>query len=122
MVLGDGLTRHHSLCGDTRDSVVWRVGGLLDPNRHGGTRCVHENFGEGVTVGLRSPRNHFPLVDAPGYRFIAGGIGITPIAAMIEAVQQAGNDWTLLYGGRSKVRVALSRPGHGMSAGRAGSS
>jgi ferredoxin-NADP reductase len=57
---------------------------------------------------VRGPRNHFPLVDAPRYRFIAGGIGITPIAAMIEAVQQAGNDWTLLYGGRTRASMAFA--------------
>ena len=48
------------------------------------------------------------LVDAPRYRFIAGGIGITPIAAMIEAAQRAGKDWTLLYGGRAKASMAFA--------------
>jgi ferredoxin-NADP reductase len=108
LVLGDGLTRQYSLCGDPRDPGVWRVGVLLDPNSRGGSRHVHENLTEGATVRVRGPRNHFPLVDAPRYRFIAGGIGITPIAAMIEAVQQAGNDWTLLYGGRTKASMAFA--------------
>ena len=44
----------------------------------------------------------------PTYRFIAGGIGITPIMAMLEAVQQAGNNWTLLYGGRTKASMAFA--------------
>ena len=108
LMLGDGLTRQYSLCGDPGDSGVWRVGVLLDPNSRGGSRFVHENLGEGATVRVRGPRNHFPLVDAPRYRFIAGGIGITPIAAMIEAAQQAGNDWTLLYGGRTKASMAFA--------------
>ena len=108
LVLGDGLARQYSLCGDPRDSGVWRVGVLLDPNSRGGSRYVHENLAEGATVRVRGPRNHFPLVDAPRYRFIAGGIGITPIAAMIEAVQQAGKDWTLLYGGRTKASMAFA--------------
>jgi ferredoxin-NADP reductase len=108
LVLADGLTRQYSLCGDPRDSGVWRVGVLLDPNSRGGSRYVHENLEEGATVRVRGPRNHFPLVDAPHYRFIAGGIGITPIVAMIEAVQQAGNDWTLLYGGRTRASMAFA--------------
>src|SRR3984893_10564336 len=108
LLLSDGLTRQYSLCGDPRDSGIWRVGVLLDPNSRGGSRYVHENLQEGATVRVRGPRNHFPLVDAPTYRFIAGGIGITPIMAMLEAVQQAGNNWTLLYGGRTKASMAFT--------------
>jgi len=108
LMLSDGLTRQYSLCGDPRDAGVWRVGVLLDPNSRGGSRYVHEELAEGTTVRVRGPRNHFPLVDAPTYRFIAGGIGITPIFAMLEAVQRAGSEWTLLYGGRTKASMAFA--------------
>jgi len=108
LMLKDGLTRQYSLCGDPHDSSVWRVGVLLDPNSRGGSRFVHENLVEGATLRVRGPRNHFPLVDAPHYRFIAGGIGITPILAMLEAVQRAGGDWTLLYGGRTRASMAFA--------------
>lgn len=108
LLLGDGLTRQYSLCGDPAESGVWRIGVLLDPNSRGGSQFVHDKLTEGATVRVRGPRNHFPLVDAPRYRFIAGGIGITPIAAMLEAVQRAGQDWTLLYGGRTKASMAFA--------------
>ena len=108
MILDDGLTRQYSLCGDPRDLGVWRVGVLLDPDSRGGSQFVHENLVEGASVRVRGPRNHFPLVDAPQYRFIAGGIGITPILAMLEAVQRAGSDWTLLYGGRTEASMAFA--------------
>jgi ferredoxin-NADP reductase len=108
LIFEDGLTRQYSLCGDPRDSGVWRVGVLLDPNSRGGSRYVHDNLHDGATVRVRGPRNHFPLVDAQHYRFIAGGIGITPIYAMIEAAQRAGNDWTLLYGGRTRASMAFA--------------
>jgi ferredoxin-NADP reductase len=108
LVLEDGLTRQYSLCGDPRDPGVWRVGVLLDPNSRGGSRYVHDNLEAGATVRVRGPRNHFPLVDSPKYRFIAGGIGITPIAAMIEAVQRSDSDWTLLYGGRTRASMAFA--------------
>jgi ferredoxin-NADP reductase len=107
LILDDGLTRQYSLCGDPHDSSLWRIGVLLDPNSRGGSRYVHDNLDEGVTVRVRGPRNHFPLVDVPHYRFIAGGIGITPIFAMLEAVQRAGGDWTLLYGGRTRASMAF---------------
>jgi ferredoxin-NADP reductase len=108
LVLGDGLTRQYSLCGNPHDRGAWRVGVLLDPNSRGGSQFVHENLDEGAMVRVRGPRNHFPLVDSPTYRFIAGGIGITPIAAMIEAVQRAGSEWTLLYGGRTRASMAFA--------------
>src|SRR5271169_2443047 len=108
LILDDGLTRQYSLCGDPHDSSVWRVGVLLDPNSRGGSRYVHQNLNEGSTVRVRGPRNHFPLVDAQHYRFIAGGIGITPIFAMIAAAERAGTDWTLLYGGRTRASMAFA--------------
>src|SRR6201984_2265341 len=109
LILDDGLTRQYSLCGDPRDSEVWRIGVLLDPSSRGGSRYVHQNLSEGATVRVRGPRNHFPLVDAQRYRVIAGGIGVTPIYAMIEAAQRAGNDWTLLYGGRTRASMAFAQ-------------
>jgi ferredoxin-NADP reductase len=108
LILTDGLTRQYSLCGDPADSGVWRVGILLDPNSRGGSKHVHETLVEGTSVRVRGPRNHFPLVDSARYRFIAGGIGITPIAAMLEAAQRDGQDWTLLYGGRTKASMAFA--------------
>lgn len=108
LMLGDGLTRQYSLCGDPGDRSVWRVGILLDPNSRGGSKYVHENLQEGTTVQVRGPRNHFPLVDSRRYRFIAGGIGITPMYAMLEEVERAGGEWTLLYGGRTKASMAFA--------------
>lgn len=108
LILNDGLTRQYSLCGDPGDRSAWRVGVLLDPNSRGGSQYVHENLQQGATVRVRGPRNHFPLVDAPRYRFIAGGIGITPIMAMAADVARAGGDWTLLYGGRTRASMAFA--------------
>lgn len=113
LILGDtpggpGLTRQYSLCGDPRDTATWRVGVLLDPASRGGSRFVHETLHEGSTVRVRGPRNHFPLVDAPRYRFVAGGIGITPIMAMAHSAHLAGADWTLLYGGRTRASMAFA--------------
>jgi ferredoxin-NADP reductase len=109
LLLDEGLVRQYSLCGDPRDASMWRVGVLLDPNSRGGSLHVHENLAEGATVRVRGPRNHFALVDSPRYMFIAGGIGITPIMAMIDSVQRAGSDWTLIYVGRSQKTMAFGQ-------------
>ena len=35
------------------------------------------------------------------FRFIAGGIGITPILSMVRQAQRLGVDWSMIYVGRS---------------------
>jgi ferredoxin-NADP reductase len=107
LLLGSGLTRQYSLCGSTADRTSWRIGVLRDPGSRGGSEFVHEQLQAGAAVRVRGPRNHFPLVVSPKYLFIAGGIGITPILAMIESAAAAGADWTLLYGGRSRASMAF---------------
>ena len=54
---------------------------------------------------MRGPRNHFPLVDAPDYLFLAGGIGITPILAMVRAVPH--DNYRVVYGGRTHSSMAF---------------
>lgn len=108
LMLPDGLVRQYSLCGDPSDAGVWRIGVLRDPNSRGGSSYVHANLAEGTTVQVRGPRNHFPLMDSPRYRFIAGGIGITPIMAMASAADRAGLDWSLTYLGRAHSTMAFA--------------
>jgi ferredoxin-NADP reductase len=106
LVLGDGLTRQYSLCGRTRDTGSWRIAVLRAPDSRGGSESVHR-LDAGRTVRVRGPRNHFPVVSAPHYVFIAGGIGITPILAMIHEVEAAGAGWELHYGGRRRESMAF---------------
>lgn len=107
LVLGDGLTRQYSLCGRPSDDSRWRVGVLLTPDSRGGSAAVHA-LRPGATVRTRGPRNHFPLVASPRYRFVAGGIGITPLLPMIAEAAATGADWTLLYGGRTRASMAFA--------------
>ena len=101
------LTRQYSLCGDPAERDVWRIGVLREPESRGGSAHVHDELSEGAEVEVRGPRNHFPLVPAAGYVFIAGGIGITPILPMIAAADAAGSAWELHYGGRSRRSMAF---------------
>lgn len=107
LVLGEGLARQYSLCGDPATADAWRIGVLRDPASRGGSQFVHDRLREGHTVRVRGPRNHFPLVASPRYLFIAGGIGITPVLPMIDAAAGAGADWRLLYGGRTRSSMAF---------------
>jgi ferredoxin-NADP reductase len=105
--LGDGLIRQYSLCGNPADRSVWRVAVLREPESRGGSAHVHDALLEDTEVEVRGPRNHFALVPAPHYLFVAGGIGITPILPMIDAAEAAGATWELHYGGRSRRSMAF---------------
>jgi ferredoxin-NADP reductase len=105
--LPGGMVRQYSLCGDPADRTTWRIGVLREPDGRGGSAHVHDAVREGTVVDARGPRNHFALVDAPRYLFIAGGIGVTPIVPMVAAVAAAGARWDLHYGGRSRRSMAF---------------
>jgi ferredoxin-NADP reductase len=68
---------------------------------------VHQALLAGTTIDVRGPRNNFPLVESPRYILVAGGIGITPILPMVEAIRSAGAEWELHYGGRSRRSMAF---------------
>ncbi|MGF6886530.1 ferredoxin-NADP reductase [Nocardia sp. GAS34] len=105
--LGNGLIRQYSLCGDPADKTGYRIAVLRDPNTRGGSRYVHDSLRPGQKIQISVPRNNFELLDAPGYLFLAGGIGITPILAMIGEAQRRGADWELHYGGRTRAGLAF---------------
>ncbi|KKD08291.1 PDR/VanB family oxidoreductase [Streptomyces sp. WM6386] len=101
LVLPSGLVRQYSLCGDPADTSSYTVATRLVTDGRGGSREVHEQVAEGMELEVRGPRNRFPLVEAPSYVFVAGGIGITPILPMLRALPD-GAEWRLLYCGRSR--------------------
>src|SRR4051812_31636993 len=107
LVPAGGIVRQYSLCGDPADRAVWRIAVLREPAGRGGSVAVHDRLREGDLVEVDGPRNHFPLVPAPRYLFVAGGIGITPLLPMIAAASAAGADWRLHYGGRSRGSMAF---------------
>ena len=101
LVLPSGLVRQYSLCGDPADCSSYTVATRLVGDGRGGSREVHEQVRVGTELEVRGPRNRFPLVEAPGYVFVAGGIGITPVLPMLRALPD-GADWRLLYAGRTR--------------------
>jgi ferredoxin-NADP reductase len=106
LLLG-AVTRQYSLCGNPADRSAWRIGVLRDPGSRGGSVFVHDQLQPGATVRVRGPRNHFPLIAAERYQFIAGGIGITPLIPMMAEASATGADWQLLYGGRRRASMAF---------------
>jgi ferredoxin-NADP reductase len=101
LALPNWLTRQYSLCGDPADRDTYRVAVRHDRLSRGGSEYIHLFLGEGRTLDVSVPRNNFPLLPAPEYLFLAGGIGITPIMPMLTAAVEAGASATLLYMGSS---------------------
>ena len=98
------LVRQYSLCGDPGNRHEYRIAVLREEESRGGSRYVHDSLRPGQVLEVSGPRNHFELVPAEEYLFVAGGIGITPLLPMIGA---AGENWRLLYGGRSRRSMAF---------------
>jgi ferredoxin-NADP reductase len=106
LLLGGGLERQYSLCGDPADRGVYRVAVLREPDGRGGSVAAHA-LAVGDSLRLRGPRNHFAFAPDRPTVFVAGGIGITPMLAMLAAASSAGADWSLHYAGRSRSTMAF---------------
>ncbi|MDT5180285.1 MAG: hypothetical protein QOJ95_4483 [Mycobacterium sp.] len=111
--LPSGRVRQYSLCGDppgASEAAVdsYRIAVRRIPTGGGGSIEVHDGLPVGASVRTNGPRNAFPLT-VPGYgspaqrfRFIAGGIGITPILPMLAQAESLGVPWSMIYAGRSR--------------------
>jgi ferredoxin-NADP reductase len=102
VVTPEGRLRNYSLCGDPADRDRYRIAVRLLPGGGGGSRELH-SVGVGDRLTVRGPRNAFPFYGgAPGYVFIAAGIGITPLLPMARAAAAGSAPWTLIHLGRSR--------------------
>lgn len=108
VVLTPDLVRQYSLCGDPADRAGYRIAVLRETDSRGGSEFLHESVQVGHELTISLPRNNFPLIAAPRYVLIAGGIGITPLLPMIDRLTADGADWRLYYGGRERTRMAFA--------------
>lgn len=102
------LSRSYSLTNgpETRDRYI--IGVNRDTASRGGSAYVVEQLQVGDVLPVDPPHNTFHLVeDAEQSAFFAGGIGITPILAMIRRLEALGRPWKLFYAARSRVSAAF---------------
>ena len=104
-----GLLRKYSLCNDgaARDRYVIAV--KREPQGRGGSASMVDACREGDGLRCSLPRNDFPLAEkAKAFLFIAGGIGITPIVAMVRHLATRGDvPFALHYLTRSPAETAF---------------
>src|SRR5690242_2648653 len=87
----NGLIRKYSLCNDPAERDRYVIAVKRETPGRGGSESLIRDVGEGAEVPVSAPANNFALTKSPaGYLFIAGGIGITPIMAMIRELAVNG--------------------------------
>ena len=87
--LPNGLIRQYSITNGPGQSAFYRIGVKLEPDSTGGSGCLHETVRAGDVLAISEPRNNFPLRrDSLRTILLAGGIGITPLLAMAQALDR----------------------------------
>lgn len=105
--LSNGMSRQYSLMQGVINPNNWRVAVLIEREGRGGSLLL-EKLEIGSTVSSMGPRNHFPLISANSYLFIAGGIGITPLIKMIQIAEEMEIPWKLAYLGRAPETMSYA--------------
>ncbi|NYS76469.1 MULTISPECIES: PDR/VanB family oxidoreductase [Halomonadaceae] len=106
--LTNGLIRSYSLFNPQGESDCYRVAVNLDANSRGGSHFMHNSVDAGDILTIGGPRNNFFLYEkAENTVLIAGGIGITPLFAMVRRLEELGRKWTLYYTSRSRKNAAF---------------
>lgn len=105
--LAPGLVRSYSLT-NPGERHRYGVAVLKDRASRGGSRHVHEQLRVGQLITIGAPRNHFRLDEAaPRSVLLAGGIGITPVYAMLQRLAALQCPAHLIYCARSRAEAAF---------------
>lgn len=105
--LGEAVWRDYSLWNDPAERRRYCIAVLRDKLGEG-SRLLHDAVKVGGIVEVSLPRNNFPLAeDAERHLLLAGGIGITPIMAMIAELKRRRAEFRLYYCTRSPERTAF---------------
>jgi vanillate O-demethylase ferredoxin subunit len=109
--LRNGITRSYSLCNPTEPAERYVVCVNRDRASRGGSSFVHDTLRVGDLVAISPPRNNFELDEAAQNSIlIGGGIGMTPLWAMVQRLEQLGKRWELHYCARSAQTAAFLGP------------
>ena len=104
----NGAIRQYSIINGPGETDSYVIGVKREPDSKGGSTCMHETVREGDVLAISEPRNNFPLRrDAAKTLFIAGGIGITPLLAMAQALHHSGLAHELHYFAQDRVHLAF---------------
>ena len=104
----NGIERRYSLCNAPTDRARYLIAVKREPDGGGGSASMVRDTTVGRTLLVAPPLNYFPLTDdARRHVLIAGGIGITPVRAMMHELAAKGADFRLIYCTRSPETTAF---------------
>lgn len=103
-----GWVRQYSLCNDSARRDFYRIGVLRADAGRGGSRAMQDQVRIGTVLRIGAPRNLFPLHGSGEHSLLlAGGIGITPLLCMAQALVREGRSFDLHYSARTAARAAF---------------
>ena len=106
--LPNGLTRQYSLVNAPGEQDHYVIGVKREPSSRGGSAWIHDELNAGDSLTISEPHHQFVLRrDSFRTLLIAGGIGITPILAMAQALHANGLTFELHYFAQSDQHVAF---------------
>lgn len=100
-----GQSRRYSLCGDPEVRASYRIAVLQVADSRGGSRSMHQ-LRPGDRLEVSGPHNFFPLASAAHHSILlAGGIGVTPLLAMLRSLERIGSSFEMHLCTRSPERT-----------------
>jgi vanillate O-demethylase ferredoxin subunit len=104
-----GFSRQYSLARAPSNAASYVIGVKREADSRGGSASMHERVREGDLLAISAPRNTFPLrAEAKHHLLMAGGIGMTPLLAMAQALAARGASFTLCVFARSEEHLAFA--------------
>lgn len=104
----NGLTRRYSLCNAPGETDRYALAVKRDPAGLGGSVSMVDGVHQGDLLPATAPLNYFSLDPAAtSHLLIAGGIGITPMLAMVRELRRQEADFQLLYLARTAESTAF---------------
>src|SRR6185437_3147059 len=105
-----GQKRRYSLCNDPSERDRYLIAVKQEASGRGGSLSFTRDVKVGDAVAVEPPQNEFEMAKTEPKRliFIAGGIGITPIRAMIlHCLRQGKANFVLYYFTRMPSAMAF---------------
>ena len=101
--IADKIQRQYSLCNNPGERNRYEIAVLKEPNGRGGSLGMHA-ISEGQSLTVSAPVNRFPLAgrEARFHLLLAGGIGVTPMMAMIAELEAKQHPWKMHYCTKSR--------------------
>lgn len=99
--------RSYSLANSPGETGRYVVAVQREAHGRGGSAWMHEQLRVGQVMSSSAPLNDFALDESASKTVLfAGGIGITPLLAMVTRLEQLQQPWRLHYGSRSEATMA----------------